>query len=510
MTPRTAPFDALCLAASLADAPKWLGARVQKVVQVAEDALAVNLYAGESLWLLVSWNPRFARLHPTWVRRERMDPKTLVEAMRARVEDGRLVGVEQMGRDRVVVLSFEGEHGPHRLVVEMMGKHSNAALLDAGDRIIACAKHVGRSQSRRPMLAGQPYVPPPVFDAEALPPLVKALIGAGDQLARRAFEGEFQPTMVPGFGPYPVPLDALGFIGRPVPSYPRAADSWFFELETSEGLEAERSALVGQLERVALAREVALHDLAQAEGNAMRAGQWTRQGELLLAYANSIPKGADRAEVWDYDGNPVTLSLDPELTPLEQAQKWFTKAKRAKEGRGELETQRQRLNEDLDALRAYLSHVRLAQDRATLQQLRAEAASRRWLQKASQSPVKEERPYQGHRVRELLGPGGAVVLYGENATANDYLTTRVARPNDWWLHVRGAVSAHVVVPTANHPERTPIEVLRFAAEVAVRHSVLKHSSVVPVDYTLKKHVRKPKGSAAGFATYTHEKTLHVN
>lgn len=510
MTPRTAPFDALCLAVSLADAPKWLGARVQKVVQVSDDALTINLYAGESLWLLVSWNPRFARLHPTWVRRERVDPKTLVEAMRARIEDGRLTGVEQVGRDRVVVLSFEGENGSHRLVVEMMGKHSNAALLDAGDRIVACAKHVGRSQSRRPMLAGQPYVPPPVFDADALPPMVKALIGAGDHSAVQAFDGEFQPTSVPGFGPYPVPLDALGLIGRPVPSYARAADGWFFGRETSEGLEAERGALVGQLERVALAREVALQDLTQAQGNAMKADHWIRQGELLLAYANAIPKGADRAEVWDYDGNPITLTLDPELTPLDQAQKWFTKAKRAKEGRGELETQRQRLTEDLDSLRAYLSQVRHAEERATLQQLRAEAASRRWLQKASQSTVKAERPYQGHRVRELLGPGGATVLYGENATANDYLTTRVARPNDWWLHVRGAVSAHVVVPTANHPERTPIEVLRFAAEVAVKHSVLKHSSVVPVDYTLKKHVRKPKGSAAGFATYTHEKTIHVN
>ncbi len=510
MTPRTAPFDALCLAASLEDAPKWIGARVQKVIQVAEDALAINLYAGESVWLLVSWSARFARLHRTWIRRDRIEPKTLVEAMRARVEDGRLSNAEQVGRDRVAVLAFEGDHGPHRLVVEMMGKHSNAALLDAEGRIVACAKRVGRAQSKRPMLPGQTYVPPPVFDAEALPPLLKSLVEAGDAGVVNAFQGPMRPTDVLGFGPYPLPLDAVGLAGRPIPDYVRSADAWFFERESFEELEAERGALLGQLERVVLAREVALHDLAQAQGNANNADRWIRQGELLLAYAASIPQGAHKAEVWDYEGNPVVLSLNPDLTPLEQAQRWFSKAKRAKEGRGEIEAQRQRLSADLVALRAYVSQVRHAQDLSALRELRSEASAKRWLQKASQGVVKEERPYQGHKVRELLGPGGALVLYGENASANDYLTSRVARPNDWWLHVRGAVSAHVVVPTANHPERTPPEVLRFAAEVAVRHSVLKHSSVVPVDYTLKKHVRKPKGSVAGFATYTHEKTIHVH
>lgn len=100
-------------------------------------------------------------------------------------------------------------------------------------------------------------------------------------------------------------------------------------------------------------------------------------------------------------------------------------------------------------------------------------------------------------------------MYGENATSNDYLTTRVAKPNDIWMHVRGSASAHVVVATDNHPERVGRDVLEFAARVAVRNSVAKHSSYVPVDYTLKKHVRKPRGSAAGYAVYTQEKTLHV-
>ncbi len=89
------------------------------------------------------------------------------------------------------------------------------------------------------------------------------------------------------------------------------------------------------------------------------------------------------------------------------------------------------------------------------------------------------------------------------------MTLRVAKPNDIWLHVRGAVSAHVVIVTKNQPERVQPETLRFAASVAVKNSKSKHSTYVTVDYTLKKYVRRPKGAAKGMAIYTNEKTLNV-
>jgi predicted ribosome quality control (RQC) complex YloA/Tae2 family protein len=102
-----------------------------------------------------------------------------------------------------------------------------------------------------------------------------------------------------------------------------------------------------------------------------------------------------------------------------------------------------------------------------------------------------------------------VILYGENSESNDYLTLRVAKGNDWWLHVRGHTSAHVIIRTGGKPESVSREAMLFAAKVAVQHSPQKHAGFVAVDYTLKKYVRKPRGAAKGTALYTHEKTLHV-
>ena len=162
---------------------------------------------------------------------------------------------------------------------------------------------------------------------------------------------------------------------------------------------------------------------------------------------------------------------------------------------------------DLLSLADQVEHaVRLSD----LERLRDEAKSRQWLHSQPQpSKSKADRPFEGHRVREVLGPGGWTILFGENAEANDYLIVRIAKPNDWWLHVRGNVSSHVLIVTRNQPERVGREVFEYAARIAVRHSALKHSGYVPVDYTLRKHVRKPRGAPKGTAVYTHEKTIHI-
>ncbi|MES1227909.1 MAG: NFACT RNA binding domain-containing protein [Armatimonadota bacterium] len=164
----------------------------------------------------------------------------------------------------------------------------------------------------------------------------------------------------------------------------------------------------------------------------------------------------------------------------------------------------------MQGLAKLLEELDTATSAIEVKKLEETAQSRRWL--IEQRPVlaKEDRPFEGNAVRELLSPGGFRVLYGTNATSNDYLTTKFAKPNDWWLHVRGGTSAHVVLVAGKTPEKVPSQDLLFAAEVAVRNSPAKHSSYVAVDYTLKKYVRKPRGSAPGFATYVNEKTLHVD
>ena len=118
--------------------------------------------------------------------------------------------------------------------------------------------------------------------------------------------------------------------------------------------------------------------------------------------------------------------------------------------------------------------------------------------------------FQGHRIKRFTTPDGYEILIGESATANDFLTLRLASPNDLWLHVRASTSSHVVIKTRGKPDLIPKSVVDQAARLCAKHSSQKHSSLVPVDVTLKKYVRKPRGADPGSADYRNEKTLEVD
>jgi len=260
---------------------------------------------------------------------------------------------------------------------------------------------------------------------------------------------------------------------------------------------------------VLLAREVAVDDLRSAVDNGMRAGELQRAGELLLAYgpAQSWPRA--QVDAIDYDGQPISIRTAPELDFKKNAERYFARARKAKDRLEFAQSQLGRLSAERDAIASMAAAVADASSLRELDDLRERASEKRWLHSQHHAAKAKDRPFEGHRVREIVGPGGCRVLFGENATANDYLTLRVAKPNDIWLHVRGGVSAHVVIATNNKPDRVGPEALRFAAEVAVKNSPSKHAGIVAVDYTLKKHVRKSRGAPAGSALYTHEKTLHI-
>lgn len=503
------PFDSFVLSAVTAELKGLVPAKIQGIRQPQDDTLVIGLYAGgrESM-LLLSCHPVFSRAHLTTRRpANRPSPSAFLSTLRTRLDGGRLVQVRQVQGDRMLDLTIESDSGIHRLVAELMGKHSNLILVDGGGRIVSAAKWVGTTKSSRPILPSREYHLPPVMKGgEELKPspfYQKLATGLGE-LPRPD-----HPVLSPSHGAYPCSVAVLGFQEFARPSISIALEQHFQSAIPQAELESLRNQLLSQLDRVLLARDTALSDLRAADAAGGKAPEWQRIGELILAYGPSAEPGADHLVVWDYDGTQKAIPYDPESSFQENAARFFDRAKRAKSRLGTVREQIVRLANDRDIVAGFRLKVEQEDRLDRLSDLREELLRRRYLNPPPVAAIKEERPYEGHRIRELTGPGSWTVLYGENAEANDYLTLRVAKPNDWWLHVRGGTSAHVVIVTRNQPDRVQPETLRYAAKVAVQNSPSKHAGYVSVDYTLKKYVRKPKGAARGTALYTHEKTLHV-
>lgn len=520
-------FDSVCLAAVVVEAQSLVHGRIQKIVQPDERSLALGIYArGQEQWLLLSADRQFARAHLISKRPEGITPAPeTCTLFRRLLLDGQVIFVRQRGLDRILEIGVSAKEGDFQIVAELHGRHANVIAVDSARKCAAALEWVGTSKSRRPITPGRTYAPPP-FDprpplTEAKPdddlsqfegfsPSLKRLMTEGLELetVQQALKtGKFDPHQQPDVGAYPFPFGHA----TPVRSFSLALERHFEHAQDRAKMQSLAASLRGPLERVLLARERALADVDEALDTARRARDLQMQAELILAYQHQIEPGQATLETIDYEGQPISIKLNPEKTALENANRLFDKTRRAKNRADEVRGQRERLAEDANRIREMLEKIETADSAQQLVEMKAEADARKWLHKQhSPTATAEEKPFEGHSIREVLSPSGYKVLYGLNATSNDYLTSRVARPNDWWLHVRGAVSAHVVLISNGQPDRVPHQDIVFAADIAKRNSVQKHSSYVPVDYTLKKHVRKPRKSAPGLAVYEREKTVYID
>jgi predicted ribosome quality control (RQC) complex YloA/Tae2 family protein len=522
------PFDSLCLAAVADECQRLVGGRVQRVAQWDAFTIGLGIYRQREEWLLLSCDPRYFRAHLIARRPDSPPaPPSFCMALRKHLGEARVEFVRQRGLDRVLDVGLSSESGDLQLVAELMGKHSNLVLVDAARKVLAAAKVVGSGKSKRPVVPGREYAPPPfpprpsllearqgdgLAQYEGWSPFLQRLLDSGVALGsvQAAIEGRsWSPSYAEGHGGYPLSLTKLFANAVPRESVSNAIEQGYERAVSLDRFQAAQSALLAQLRRVMDARNRALDDIAQALDTAARAREMQERAELILAYQGQIRPGDRELEAVGYDGRPVVIALNPERTAVENAQRLFDKARRAKEGASELRGQQDRLVRDRQALAGTLAAAERATTFEEVAALREEADRNRWLHHAVVAKAKEDRPYEGFSVKELVSPGGWRVLYGENATSNDYVTTKLARPNDYWFHVRGVTSAHVVLQTQNQPQRVQKEDLLFAGRVAVAKSASKHSSYVAVDYTLRKYVRKPRKAAPGFVAYSQEKTLHI-
>ena len=229
-------------------------------------------------------------------------------------------------------------------------------------------------------------------------------------------------------------------------------------------------------------------------------------GELITAYMHGISKGDTSAEVVDYyDENQrtVTIPLDPLLTPPENAQRYFRRYTKAKNSLAAVAEQIAVTREEIRYFDTLLQQL----DSAALQdieEIRDELVEQGYLRARGRRGPKRKKPAKPALLC-YTSSEGVPVFVGKNNAQNEYLTNRLAAPGDTWLHTKDIPGSHVVIRGADFGNAT----LEEAAMLAAHYSQARSSSLVPVDYTLIRHVRKPNGAKPGFVIYEQQKTLFV-
>ncbi|WP_308634496.1 Rqc2 family fibronectin-binding protein [Paenibacillus silvisoli] len=582
-----------------------IGARIHKIHQPASTDLVLQIRGGGAQGrLLLSANPTYPRVH--WTEQSYQNPleaPMFCMLLRKYCEGGVIEAVRQIGNERIIHLDIRtrdelGDMFFKRIVIELMGRHSNIILLDAATETIHDGiNHVTPSiSSYRVIMPGIAYVAPPeqgkadpfaiaeegafasaLLRAEDLllnPPvpdedsihfgqqpkpvhpgslspeklLVEAFSGISPLLAReiahraaadaverfpehgadtprtaqllwpafrhmmqRFAEHRYEPQLVKlgGSGKSAFSVTDLTHLEGEKTSFATVSgclEAFYGDKALRDTVKQRVSDLVRFIQNERNKNEKKLEKLQETLNEASGADRFRILGELLTTNLHAVNRGDAFVETIDYydEEQPVIrIQLDPQLTPSQNAQRYFKKYTKFRNSLTIVAEQMDRTREEIDYLVSLLQQLESA-SLSDIDEIREELAEQGYLRSREKRGARKKKPKQPALLC-YTSSEGVPIYVGKNNTQNEFLTNKLSAPNETWLHTKDIPGSHVVIRGTSFSDAT----LEEAAMLAAHFSQARSSSMVPVDYTLIRHVKKPSGAKPGFVIYDHQKTLFI-
>ncbi|MGG3282651.1 Rqc2 family fibronectin-binding protein [Paenibacillus solani] len=547
------------------------GARINKIYQPNDRDIVFHLRTQQgNAKLLLSANPTYPRVHLT--QETFLNPAEapmFCMILRKHCESGIIEDIQQVGMERIIHITIRqrdelGDISSKKIIVELMGRHSNIILLDpTNETILDGIHHVTPAiSSYRVIMPGFSYTNPPeqhkrspietgqedfreaclMNEEQAVPWLVGTFSGlsplAAQEIAYRAggsrieeleeekdcgslwnaFEEitelvrNHQYTPVSGINAKGksvfsvIPLTLLKDEVRTYDSVSQCLEDYYGDKAQRDTVKQKVSDLLRFLQNERTKNLKKLDNLNKDLEEAGDADRYRIFGELLFASLHQIQKGDREAKLinfYDEDQASITIPLDPLLTPSDNAQRYFKKYNKYKNSLAVIDEQLIKTYEEIsyiENLLQQLSHASLND----IDEIRDELIQQGYLRDRSRK-TKKKKKNDKPTLHVYTSSEGIELYVGKNNLQNEYVTNRLASSNDTWLHTKDIPGSHVVIRSSEYGEAT----LQEAAQLAAYYSQAKESSSVPVDYTLIRHVRKPNGAKPGFVIYDNQKTLFV-
>ncbi|MGM7413479.1 Rqc2 family fibronectin-binding protein [Lactococcus lactis] len=524
-------FDGIFLHHMTAELQPLVGGRIQKINQPFDQELVLTVRsAGKSHKLLLSAHPVFGRVQLTKTDFQNpQNPNNFVMILRKYLAGAFIEQIEQVGNDRQIIfhISTKDEIGDSlkiALITEIMGKHSNIILLEkTSQKIIESIKHIGFSQNQyRTILPGSTYIAPPlntaidpfkatdeeIFEALQTEQLQQKLQGIGRD-SKNALTGlsvkEFNEkllTVTPSI--YPNDTFSSIKLADEFVSF----DSLFEMLDTYYADKAERDRVkqvaASVIKKIQNELKKNRDKLKKQERELLatdNAEIFRQKGELLNTFLNQVPN--DKASVTlenYYTNEPIEIALNPALSPVQNAQRYFHRYQKLKQAVKFLGEQIAKTKETIHYLESVESNLENA-DVAEIADIREELIQTGYIKQKYRNKKQKMLPPEKYQAED-----GTIILVGKNNLQNEQVSFKLSRRGDLWFHVKDIPGSHVLITGNANPSD---ETITFAGELAAYFSKARYSNLVQVDVLDVKKLHKPTGTAPGFVTYDREKTIRV-
>ena len=446
------------------------------------------------------------------------------------------------------------------LVVELMGKHSNIIFCDDQGKIIDSIKHINAQMSSvREVLPGRDYFIP--HSGEKLNPLEMDFTSFREKLTAKPTalskaiytsltgispvvsesilnDGGFDSSLPPSeltedalfhlysgichymedihhaaFSPViyyhengePVDYAALPlsiYQNEKAVSYPDMStvlERYYAEKNAITRIR-QRSADLRQIVGSALAKSVKKYELQSKQmADTEKKEKYRIYGELITTYGYTLtPEDRELHCLNYYDGQEVSIPIDPTLSPIDNAKKYFDKYSKMKRTAAALMDILAETKRETEHLESISTSLELAATEDDLKEIREEMIQYGYIKRKSS----DRKAKFVSRPIHLSLKDGYEIYIGKNNYQNEEISFKIATGNDWWFHAKGIPGSHVVVKAIkNDGSLLPDELYEIAGSLAAYYSKGRNNEKVEVDYTLKKNLKRVAGAAPGFVIY---------
>lgn len=561
-------FDGITIAAMVKELNKYLGGgRFNKIAQPEADELLITGKGAQGQCrLLMSASAALPLIYFT----EKNKPSPLTAPnfcmlLRKHIGSGRITAIRQPGLERVIEFELEhlnelGDPCKKRLIMELMGKHSNIIFCDEEGMILDSIKHVSSHMSSvREVLPGRQYFIPKTQDKEdplsigedqfiqavcqkpctiskaiytsltGLSPVIaeeicfRASIDGSDpaqslsqaacvhlyhtfcRLMEQVKAGDFTPNIIyredepVEYAVLPLSQFGADCTIREFPSVSSMLESYYASKNQFTRMR-QKSSDLRRIVQTALERNRKKFAIQQKQiKDTQKKDKYKVYGELINTYGYGLEEGCKSFTALNYYTNEeISIPLDPTLSPGDNAKKYFEKYGKLKRTEEAVSGQILETQSEIEHLESISNALDIATSEADLSQIKEELTEYGYIKKHF-SGKKGQKMQAKSKPFHFVSSDGFDIYVGRNNFQNDELTFRFATGNDWWFHAKKMAGSHVVVktPDGELPDRTFEEAGRLAAYYSKGRTAPK----VEIDYIQKKHVKKPAGAKPGFVVY---------
>ena len=521
------PLDAITISGLAGELNEKLpGMKIDRVRQPERDTVLFSLRGnGTGATLLVCFGSGNARVCLTTAEYENPpQPPMFCMLLRKYIAGARIQSVTQPERERMLLIGLlaydeMGAEVSRTLAVELLGRNANLIVVDGDGRIIDAARRVDAEMSPlRQLMPGLIYRLPPKPEEgrySGLSPLIRRelefrglpttwenaveLIEGPTMLVENGAPKDFTFLPVLQYGP--------GVESVRYPGWSALIEAFYAERDRAEHMRS-RAKSMAKLVRSAVGRTERKLALRVGELGATEDRETDkRRGDLITANIWRMKPGEGSLVTEDFyepDSPLVTIPLDTRKSPQQNAAQYYKQYTKKKTAREHLTGLIEENTAELEYLRSVADEIDRARSRADLEDIRGELEAGGYVRpvKAGGKKVKKPKPAPPYRYTTTAG---LEVFVGRNNLQNDELTFRTARRSDMWLHVQKLHGAHVIL--CCHDAEPDEQSVYEAACLAAYHSEGAAAGRVPVDATLVRFVKKPRGARPGKVIYTDQRTI---